>query len=99
MELEMNASVPSSVILARSRPVTDDTEQNLPISEMLPWAVQAPLSFELYAAPWPRCRGPQQRQRSLNSCMAALEMVSTVNKPPVYGCHRIFRDEHCTAPY
>jgi len=31
--------------------------------------------------------------------MAAVEMVSTVNKPPIHGCHSSFRDEHCTAPY
>jgi len=95
----MHASVPSLVILARSQPVTDDTVQNLRISVMFPWDVQAPLSFALYAAPCPRCWGPQQRQRSLKTNMAALEMFSTVNKPPVYGSHRSFRDQHCTAPY
>jgi len=95
----MHASVPSLVILARSHPVTDDKMQNLRISVMLPWAVQAPLSSELYAAPCPRFRCPQHRQRSLKTNMAALEMVSTVNTPPVYVCHRSFRDQHCTAPH
>jgi len=45
MELETHASVPSLVILARSRLETNDTVQNLRISVILPWAVQAPLSF------------------------------------------------------
>jgi len=31
--------------------------------------------------------------------MTAVEMVSTVNKPPVCGWHRSFRDQHDTAPY
>jgi len=61
----MNSSAPSLVVLARKQPVTDDTVQNLRILVMLPWAVRAPLSFELYVAPWPRCRGPRQRQQSL----------------------------------
>jgi len=47
----MNSSAPSLVVLARKQPVTDDTVQNLRILVMLPWAVRAPLSFELYVAP------------------------------------------------